>query len=102
MHGCASSEGWCGQQESVLPGKESGPRSLDSRMAGNQYSGAYRQDFLEGSASHRAVTKVNAEVASRMQKSKGRARNRGAKAAWVVEIWPIRLFHFGGVEATAR
>ena len=55
-------------------------------VAGNQYSEAYRQDFPWGSANHQAVTKVNAEVASRMQKSKGRARNRGAKAAWVVEI----------------
>ena len=83
-------------------GKSQKPRSLDSRVTGNQYTEAYRQDFPWGSASHRAVTKVNAEVASKMQKSEGRAPNRRAKAAWVVEIWPIRLSHFGGVKATAR
>jgi hypothetical protein len=36
--------------------------------------------------SHRAVTKVNAEVASKMSGSEGRARNRRAKAAWGAEI----------------
>ena len=35
--------------------------------------------------SHRAVTKVNANVASKMSESEGRARNGGAKAAWVAE-----------------
>jgi len=35
--------------------------------------------------SHRAVTKVNAEVASKVIESEGRARNRRAKAAWVAE-----------------
>ena len=33
----------------------------------------------------RAVTKVNAEVASKVNKSEGRAPNRRAKAAWGVE-----------------
>jgi hypothetical protein len=33
--------------------------------------------------SHRAVTTVNANVASKMRRSEGRARNRRAKAAWV-------------------
>jgi hypothetical protein len=36
--------------------------------------------------SHRAVTKVNAKVASKVMKSEGRARIRRVKAAWVVEI----------------
>jgi hypothetical protein len=36
--------------------------------------------------SHRAVTKVNAEVASKSLKSEGRAYNQRAKAAWVAEI----------------
>ena len=35
-------------------------------------------------ASHRAVTRVNAQVASTMY-SEGRARNPGAKAAWAAE-----------------
>ena len=67
-------------------GKSQKPRSLDSRVAGNQYPEAYRQDFPWGSASHWAVTKVNAEVASKVIKPEGRARIRRAKAAWVVEI----------------
>jgi len=83
---CASSKGWRIQQETDLPGKESEPRSLDSRVAGNQDSEAYRQDFPWGSASHRAVTKVNADVASKMSVPEGRARNCRVKATWVVEI----------------
>ena len=35
-------------------------------------------------ASHRAVTKVNAEVASKVSGPGGRACNRRAKAAWSV------------------
>src|SRR5271166_2464767 len=41
--GCVSSEGWRVQQEKGLPGQKSEPRSLDSRVAGNQDSEAYRQ-----------------------------------------------------------
>jgi hypothetical protein len=67
-------------------GKSQKPRNLDSRVAGNQHSEAYRQDFPWGSVSHRAVTKVNAEVAAKVRRSEGRARTRRAKAAWVVEI----------------
>ena len=52
--------------------------------------------------SHRAVTTVNAQVASKVSRSEGRARNRRAKAAWGAEIWPTRHLHLGGVEATAR
>ena len=36
--------------------------------------------------SHRAVTTVNANVASKVTRSEGRARNRRAKAAWGAEI----------------
>ena len=36
--------------------------------------------------SHRAVTTVNAQVASKVSGSEGRARNRMAKAAWGAEI----------------
>ena len=41
--GCVSSEGWHVQQEKGLPGQKSEPRSLDSRVAGNQDFEAYRQ-----------------------------------------------------------
>ena len=41
--GCVSSEGWHVQQEKGLPGQKSEPRSLDSRVAGNEDSEAYRQ-----------------------------------------------------------
>ena len=36
--------------------------------------------------SHRAVTTVNVDVASKMNGSEGRARNRRVKAAWGAEI----------------
>jgi hypothetical protein len=36
--------------------------------------------------SHRAVTTVNANVASKVSEPEGRARNRRAKAAWGAEI----------------
>jgi hypothetical protein len=36
--------------------------------------------------SHRAVMKVNAQVASKVSESEGRARNRRVKAAWGAEI----------------
>jgi hypothetical protein len=41
---------------------------------------------LGGITSHRAVMTVNANVASKMNRSESRARNRRAKAAWDVEI----------------
>ena len=44
-----------------------------------------RPSFREG-ASHRAVTQVNADVASKMRSPEGRARNRRAKATWAAEI----------------
>ena len=37
-------------------------------------------------ASHQAVTRVNAEVAPKVNSLEGRARNRRAKAAWLAEI----------------
>ena len=58
--------------------------------------------FLGEIASHRAVTKVNAEVAPKMSSLEGRAHNRRVKAAWTAECWLRRLYHFGGVVATAR
>ena len=41
--------------------------------------------FLGEIASHRAVTKVNADVAPKMSSLEGRARSPGAKAVWAVE-----------------
>ena len=65
-------------------GKSQKPRSLDSRVAGNQDSGAYRQRLLgEDDRDYRAVTTVNAKVASKVRSSpEGRVPNRRAKAAW--------------------
>ena len=48
-------------------GKSQAPRSLDSRVASNQDSEAYRQGLLGEITSHRAVTTVNANVASKSQ-----------------------------------
>ena len=41
---------------------------------------------LGKTTSHRAVTTVNAKVASRVRSPEGRAHNRRAKAAWGAEI----------------
>ena len=42
--------------------------------------------FLGECASHRAVTTVNAKVASKVINPEGRVRNCRTKAAWVAEI----------------
>ena len=42
--------------------------------------------FLGEITSHRAVTTVNVDVASKVSGSEGRARNRRVKAAWGAEI----------------
>jgi hypothetical protein len=47
---------------------------------------AHRQGLPWEITSHRAVTTVNANVASKMTRSEGRARIRRAKAAWDAEI----------------
>jgi hypothetical protein len=87
LSGCVSSEGWRVQQEVDLPGQQSGPRSSDSRVAGNQDILKPIDEVSLGEiTSHRAVTTVNVDVASKMSGSEGRARNRRAKAAWGAEI----------------
>jgi hypothetical protein len=57
-------------------GKSQEPRSLDSRVAGDQDPEAYRQGLPGEITSRRAVTTVNANVASKLSGTKGRARNR--------------------------
>ena len=52
-------------------------------------------------ASGQAVTKVNAQVASKVRNPEGRVRIRRTKTAWIPEYWPARVVHFGGVVATA-
>ena len=49
-------------------------------------SEAYRQRLPWGGENDRAVTTVNAKVASKMSSPEGRAPNRRAKAAWGAEI----------------
>ena len=48
-------------------GKSQAPCSLDSRVAGNQNPEAYRQGLPWETTSYRAVTTVNANVASKGQ-----------------------------------
>ena len=67
-------------------GKNQRPRSLDSKVAGNQDSEAYRQHLPRGDDESPAVTTVNANVASKVSSPEGRARNRRVKAAWGAEI----------------
>ena len=68
-------------------GKSQAPRSSDSRVAGKPRLWSLSTRSLFGEiTSHRAVMKINAEVASKVIGSEGRARIRRAKAAWVTEI----------------
>ena len=87
MSGCVSSEGWCVQQEINLPGQSQEPvvwiagwRETETLKPIDKVSP------LGEITSHRAVTTVNASVASKMSETEGRARNRRAKAAWGAEI----------------
>jgi len=55
-------------------------------VEGNQDSEAYRQGLLWGDHEPPGRNTVNANVASKVSESEGRARNRRAKAAWDAEI----------------
>jgi hypothetical protein len=67
-------------------GKSQRPRSLDSRVAGNQDSEAYRQAFPWGMRESSGRNKSERDVASKKGSSEGRASSRRVKAAWVAEI----------------
>jgi hypothetical protein len=82
---CVSSEGWRVQWENRPT--EAKVRSLVAWIAGRRETEFLKpiDGIIHGvMASHRAVTKVNAEVASKVSGPGGRARNRRAKAAWIV------------------
>lgn len=79
---CPAKAGMFSRSQSFR-GKSQKPRSWDSRVVGNQNSEAYRQSVsLGGVRVNRAVMKMNVDVASKVSRSEGRARNRRAKAAW--------------------
>jgi hypothetical protein len=85
--GCVSSQGWRVQQE----GRPAGAtvRSPVVRIAGWRETKTLKpidEISLGEVTSHRAVTTVNVDVASKMSGSEGRARNRRVKAAWGAEI----------------
>jgi succinylglutamate desuccinylase len=52
-------------------------------------------------ANHQAVAQANAYVASTMNRSGGRARNREGEGSRVHRNLIDAMNHFGGVEATA-
>jgi hypothetical protein len=83
--GCVSSEGWRVQWENKPT--EAKVRSLVAWIAGRKETEFLKpidSIILGVMASHWAVTKVNAEVASKVSGPRGRAPNRRAKAAWMV------------------
>ena len=82
---CVSREGWRVQQESVLPGQKSEPRSLDSGGEGNRTFEAYRRGLLRGGYESPGRNKSERIVASKMCIPEGRAFNVGAKAEWLAE-----------------
>ena len=85
MSGCVSSKGWRVQWENKPA--EAKVRSLVAWIAGRKETEFLKPIdgiILGVMASRRAVTKVNAEVASKVSGPRGRAYNRRAKAAWIV------------------
>ncbi len=62
-------------------GKSQKPRSMDSRVAGNQDSEAYRQGLPWGDHEPPGRNDSERDVASKKSGSEGRARFRRAKAA---------------------
>ena len=83
--GCVSSEGWRVQWENKPT--EAKVRSLVAWIARRKETESLKpidRMILGMAASHWAVTKVNADVASKVSGPRGRASNCRAKAAWVV------------------
>jgi hypothetical protein len=86
-YGCVSSEGWRVQQEKGLPGQESGAPVV--WIAGWRETKTLKpidNVSLGKTTSHRAVTTVNAKVASKVRSPEGRVLNHRAKATWGAEI----------------
>ncbi len=84
-YSCVSSEGWRVQWE-IKP-TEAKVRSLVAWIARRKETESLKpiDRIIPGmTASHWAVTKVNADVASKVSGPRGRACNCKAKAAWVV------------------
>src|SRR5215510_7391328 len=95
--GCVSSECWRVQWE-VSP-TEAKVRSLVAWIARRKETESLKpidQIILGMTASHWAVTKVNAEVASKVSGPRGRAYNCRAKAAWIDATWLKRRFTLAG------
>ena len=87
LSGCVSSKGWHVQQETKPAGAR--VRHPVVWMAGGRETKTLKpidKVSLGEITSHRAVTTVNVDVASKVSGSEGRARNRRAKAAWGAEI----------------
>ena len=86
MSGCVSSEGWMSSRRKAAGAKIRGPVVW---IAGWRETKTLKpiDNVSHGEAtSYRAVTTVNAKVASKMSSPEGRAPNRRAKAAWGAEI----------------
>ena len=85
MSGCVSSKGWRVQWEvSPTGARVRSPVAWIARRKETESLKPIDQIILGMTASHWAVTKVNAEVASKVSGPRGRAPNCRAKAAWVV------------------
>ena len=98
---CVSREGWRVQQESVLPGQKSEPRSLDSGGEGNRTFEAYRQGLPRGGYESPGRNKSERIVASKMY-SRGPSLQRRGEGRMASRTLTDTAGHLGGVEATAR
>src|SRR4029450_2686446 len=100
LSGCASSEGWRVQWEESPT--QARARSLVARMAGRREINDLKpidSVILGRAASHRAATKVNAEVAPKMRSPGGRARNREGEGSMERRNLADAARHSGGVRS---
>ena len=99
---CVSREGWRVQQELVLPGQKSEPRSLDSGGEGNRTFEAYRQGLPRGGYESPGRNKSERDCGLENVYSRGPSPQRRGEGRMASRNLTDAAGHLGGVEATAR
>ena len=95
--GCASRKADVFSGGQSHRGKSQEPRSWTAGCRETETLKPVDKPILGWGASHWAVTRVNAEKASKVTSPKGRARNRRVKAAWIRRSLTDAASHLGGV-----
>lgn len=82
-------------------GRSQKPCSLDSKVKRDRHFEAYRRTFFWKDANHQAVVKANVEVASKVNVSGSRDRNRESEGSMNHRNLTDAMEHPGGVVTTA-